>query len=100
MLRIRPSLCVGGSNCDCALKIESFRGGGVTRVGRGHDFCFLLYRLNVCNDPAGRGSGEFCALFSLPITTVTKSLGSGGVEGGGGWGGGVRDLQKQTYLHI
>lgn len=55
-------------------------------MGRGHKFCFLLYRLNVCNDPMGRGSGEYCTVFSLPITTVTKSLGLGGGGGGRGWG--------------
>lgn len=33
-----------------------------------------------CNDPMGCGSGEYCTVFSLPITTVTKSLGLGGVE--------------------
>lgn len=49
-------------------------------MGRGHQFCCLLYRLNVGNDPAARGSGEYCTLFSLPITTVTKSLGFGGLE--------------------
>lgn len=58
-------------------------------MGRGHEFCFLLYRLNVCNDPVGCGSGEHCMLFSLPITTVTKSLGlgvgGGGDCEGGGW---------------
>lgn len=46
-------------------------------MGQGHEFCFLLYRLNVCNDPMGCGSGEYCTVFSLPITTVTKSLGLG-----------------------
>lgn len=53
------------------------------------------------NDPTG--SGEYCPVFSLPITTVTKSLGRGG---GGGWrqrrGLGVRVVSAivgQTELH-
>ena len=65
-----------------------FGGLGDTWVGRGHEFCFLLYRLNVFNDPAGWGSGEYCMLFSLAITTVTKSLGLGVGGGGEGEGGG------------
>lgn len=40
-------------------------------------FCIVLM---FCNDPMGCGSGEYCTVFSLPITTVTKSLGLGGVE--------------------
>lgn len=55
-------------------------GVGCKWVGQGHEFCFLLYRLNVCNDPVGCGSGESCTLFSLPITMVTRSLGFWGVE--------------------
>lgn len=39
------------------------------------------------NDPMGCGSGEYCRVFSLPITTVTKSLGSEGVEVEAGAGG-------------
>lgn len=48
---------------------------GDTWVGRGHEFCFLLYRLNVVTIQCG--SGEYCTVFSLPITAVTKSLGLG-----------------------
>lgn len=47
-------------------------------------FCIDLM---LCNDPMGCGSGEYCTVFSLPITTVTKSLGLGGVEVEAGAGG-------------
>lgn len=47
-------------------------------------FCIDLM---LCNDPMGCGSGEYCAVFSLPITTVTKSLGLEGVEVEAGAGG-------------
>lgn len=43
--------------------------------------------LMFCNDPMGCGSGEYCTVFSLPITTVTKSLGLQGVEVEEGAGG-------------
>lgn len=49
-------------------------------VGRGREFSCLLYRPYVCNAPLGCRSGEYCSLFSLPITTVTKSLGFGDLE--------------------
>lgn len=47
-------------------------------------FCIALM---LCNCPMGCGSGEYCTVFSLPITTVTKSLGLEGAEVEAGAGG-------------
>lgn len=68
-------LCVIPRPRDRALKIESVRRGRGT-------LCFVSFCivLMFCNEPMGCGSGEYCTVFSLPITTVTKSLGLGGVE--------------------
>lgn len=52
-------------------------GGGIAGFFFFVSFCIVLM---FCNDPMGCGSGEYCTVFSLPITMVTKSLGLGGVE--------------------
>ena len=60
---------------------------GDTWVGRGHEFCFLLYRLNVVTIQCG--SGNFGPVFGLPTPGGKKGLGWGVGGGGGGHGGGV-----------
>lgn len=75
---------------DRALKRECEEGwgrGGAHGWGGVGSFVSLCIALMFCNDPMGCGSGEYCTVFSLPITMVTKSLGLGGVEVEAGAGG-------------